>query len=54
MSSDRLAGVIVTGRARRTACQPAIARQPLHPAGFIYSVLGAMLLIYIARLLNLI
>jgi len=29
--------------------QPATARQPLHPAGFLYSVLGAMLLIFLAR-----
>jgi uncharacterized membrane protein YeaQ/YmgE (transglycosylase-associated protein family) len=28
---------------------PATARQPFHPAGFIYSILGAMLLIFLAR-----
>ena len=34
--------------------QPATARQPSHPAGFVYSVLGAMLLIFLARLIHLV
>jgi uncharacterized membrane protein YeaQ/YmgE (transglycosylase-associated protein family) len=29
--------------------QPSTAQQPLHPAGFLYSILGAMLLIFFAR-----
>ena len=29
--------------------QPAMAREPLHPAGFIYSIPGSMLLIFLAR-----
>jgi uncharacterized membrane protein YeaQ/YmgE (transglycosylase-associated protein family) len=29
--------------------QPSTAQEPLHPAGFIYSILGAMLLIFFAR-----
>ena len=29
--------------------QPATAQEPLHPAGFLYSILGAMLLIFLAR-----
>jgi len=29
--------------------QPATAREPLHPAGFLYSILGSMLLIFFAR-----
>lgn len=29
--------------------QPAMAREPLHPVGFIYSILGSMLLIFLAR-----
>lgn len=33
--------------------QPGTKDSPLHPAGFIYSILGAMLLIFLARVLHL-
>jgi uncharacterized membrane protein YeaQ/YmgE (transglycosylase-associated protein family) len=29
--------------------QPSTAQEPLHPAGFFYSIQGAMLLIFFAR-----
>lgn len=29
--------------------QPAVARQPFHPAGLIYSILGAIVVIFVAR-----
>jgi uncharacterized membrane protein YeaQ/YmgE (transglycosylase-associated protein family) len=29
--------------------QSSTAQEPLHPAGFLYSILGAMLLIFFAR-----
>jgi len=29
--------------------QPSTARQPFHPAGFFYSLIGAIVLIFIAR-----
>jgi uncharacterized membrane protein YeaQ/YmgE (transglycosylase-associated protein family) len=28
---------------------PASTQEPLHPAGFVYSILGAMVLIFVAR-----
>jgi uncharacterized membrane protein YeaQ/YmgE (transglycosylase-associated protein family) len=43
-----IAGSFVAGLIAQLL-QPATARQPLHPAGFLYSVLGAMLLIFLAR-----
>ena len=31
------------------ALHPASREQPFHPAGFIYSIIGAMILIFLAR-----
>ena len=47
-----IAGSFVAGLIGQTM-QPATAREPLHPAGFLYSVLGAILLIFLGRLLHL-
>ncbi len=43
-----VAGSFVAGLVAQMA-QPETARQPFHPAGFIYSILGAMALIFLAR-----
>jgi uncharacterized membrane protein YeaQ/YmgE (transglycosylase-associated protein family) len=43
-----VAGSFVAGLVAQMA-HPATARQPFHPAGFVYSILGAMLLIFLAR-----
>jgi uncharacterized membrane protein YeaQ/YmgE (transglycosylase-associated protein family) len=47
-----IAGSFVAGYAGK-ALQPASA-EPAHPAGFLYSILGAMVLIFVARLLHLV
>ena len=48
-----IAGAFLAGFAGR-ALQPSTRDQPFHPAGFIYSVIGAMVLIFLARVLHII
>jgi uncharacterized membrane protein YeaQ/YmgE (transglycosylase-associated protein family) len=48
-----IAGSFLAGFAGR-ALHPATRDQPLHPAGFIYSIIGAIVLIFIGRMLGLI
>jgi uncharacterized membrane protein YeaQ/YmgE (transglycosylase-associated protein family) len=48
-----IAGSFLAGFAAR-ALHPATRDQPLHPAGFIYSIIGAMVLIFLGRLTGLI
>lgn len=48
-----IAGAFIAGFAGR-ALQPSTRDQPFHPAGFIYSIIGAMLLIFIGRMLHII
>ena len=43
-----VAGAFLSGFVGR-AVHPATRDQPFHPAGFIYSILGAMVLIFLAR-----
>lgn len=43
-----IAGSYVAGLIGR-ALHPASASTPFHPAGIVYSILGAMLLIFVAR-----
>ena len=43
-----IAGSFVAGFAG-SMLHPQAGEQPLHPAGFIYSILGALLLIFLAR-----
>ena len=47
-----IAGAFVAGLIGK-AVHPSSA-EPVHPAGFIYSILGAMALIFIGRLLHLV
>lgn len=46
-------GSLLAGFAMR-AVQPSTRDQPFHPAGFIASILGAMVLIFLARMLHVI
>ena len=48
-----IAGAFAAGFIGR-ALHPASRDQPFHPAGFIYSILGAMVLIFLARTLHII
>ena len=48
-----VAGAFLAGFAGR-ALQPSTRDQPFHPAGFIYSIIGAMVLIFLGRLLHII
>ena len=48
-----IAGAFLAGFAGR-AMQPSTRDQPFHPAGFLYSLIGAIVLIFIARTLHLI
>jgi uncharacterized membrane protein YeaQ/YmgE (transglycosylase-associated protein family) len=48
-----IAGSYLAGLIGR-ALHPSTQSQPLHPAGFFYSILGAMLLIFLARTLHLV
>lgn len=48
-----IAGSFLAGFAGR-AMQPSTRDQPFHPAGFLYSLIGAIVLIFIARTLHLI
>lgn len=47
-----IAGSYVAGLAGRTL-HPETKDQPFHPAGFVYSIIGAIVLIFVARLLHL-
>lgn len=48
-----IAGSFLAGMVGRAA-HPATREQPFHPAGFIYSIIGAMVLIFVARMLHII
>ena len=48
-----IAGAFVAGFAGR-ALQPSMRDQPMHPAGFLYSLIGAIVLIFLGRLLGII
>lgn len=48
-----IAGSYVAGFAGR-ALHPDTRDQPFHPAGFVYSIVGAIVLIFVARLLHLV
>lgn len=48
-----IAGSFLAGFAGR-AMQPSTRDQPFHPAGFLYSLIGAIVLIFLARTLHLI
>lgn len=48
-----IAGSFLAGFAGR-ALQPSTRDQPFHPAGIIYSILGAMVLIFVGRALHII
>jgi uncharacterized membrane protein YeaQ/YmgE (transglycosylase-associated protein family) len=48
-----IAGSFLAGFVGRML-HPATRDQPFHPAGFIYSIIGAIVLIFIARLLHII
>ena len=48
-----IAGAFLAGLVGR-ALHPATRDQPLHPAGFIYSIIGAMVLIFVGRMTGII
>lgn len=48
-----IAGSFLAGFAGR-AMQPSTRDQPFHPAGFLYSLIGAIVLIFIAKTLHLV
>ena len=48
-----IAGAFLAGLVGR-ALHPASRDQPFHPAGFIYSIIGAMVLIFVGRMTGLI
>jgi uncharacterized membrane protein YeaQ/YmgE (transglycosylase-associated protein family) len=48
-----IAGSFLAGLIGR-AVHPATRDQPFHPAGFIYSLIGAIVLIFVGRLLHII
>ncbi len=48
-----IAGSLLAGFAGR-AMQPSTRDQPFHPAGFLYSLIGAIVLIFIGRMLHII
>lgn len=48
-----IAGSLLAGFAGRFL-QPSMRDQPFHPAGFVFSVIGAMILIFLARMLHII
>lgn len=48
-----IAGSFLAGFAGR-ALHPATRDQPFHPAGFVYSIIGAIVLIFIGRALHII
>ena len=48
-----IAGSFLAGFAGR-ALQPSTRDQPFHPAGFIYSIIGAIVLIFVGRMLGIV
>lgn len=48
-----IAGAFLAGLIGR-ALHPASRDQPFHPAGFIYSIIGAMVLIFVGRMTGII
>lgn len=48
-----IAGSFLAGFAGR-ALHPATRDQPFHPAGFIYSIIGAIVLIFIGKMVGVI
>ena len=48
-----IAGAFLAGLVGR-ALHPASRDQPFHPAGFIYAIIGAMVLIFVGRMTGLI
>lgn len=48
-----IAGSFLAGFAGR-ALHPATRDQPFHPAGFVYSIVGAIVLIFVGRMLGII
>ena len=48
-----IAGSFLAGFAGR-ALQPSTRDQPFHPAGFIYSIIGAIVLIFIGKMIGVI
>ena len=48
-----IAGAFLAGFAGRLL-QPSTRDQPFHPAGFIYSIIGAIVLIFLGRALHII
>lgn len=48
-----IAGAFLAGLLGR-ALHPVSRDQPFHPAGFIYSIIGAMILIFLGRMTGLI
>lgn len=47
-----IAGSYVAGYIGQ-ALHPSLRESPLHPAGFVYSIVGSMLLIFVARSVHL-
>ena len=48
-----IAGSFLAGFAGR-ALHPFTRNQPLHPAGFLYSIIGAIVLIFLGRMLGIV
>ena len=48
-----VAGALLAGFAGQ-ALHPATRGEPFHPAGFVYSLLGAIVLIFVARMLHIV
>lgn len=48
-----IAGAFLAGFAGR-ALHPSTRDQPFHPAGFIYSIIGAIVLIFIGKMIGII
>ena len=48
-----IAGAFLAGLVGRTL-HPATRDQPFHPAGFIYAIVGAMVLIFVGRMVGIV
>lgn len=48
-----IAGSFLAGLVAR-ALHPSTRDQPFHPAGFVYSIIGAMVLIFVGRMLHIV
>jgi uncharacterized membrane protein YeaQ/YmgE (transglycosylase-associated protein family) len=48
-----IAGAFLAGFVGR-AVHPATRDQPLHPAGFLYALIGAIVLIFVGRMLGIV